>query len=415
MIPTTEMTQTTMSAEEIVRIEREHGANNYTVLGDAVLSHGEGVWLYDIHGKKYLDCLSAYSAVSQGHCHPRLVKVMQEQVARLTLCSRAFRNDQFANFLLKMHEVTGFDKALPMNSGAEAVETAVKLVRKWGYVKKGVPKDQAEIIVAKGNFHGRTTTVISFSTEPAYREMFGPHTPGFIAVPYGDLEAIRAAVTPNTAGILVEPIQGEGGVIVPAEGYLKGIREICDQENILFMADEIQVGLGRTGKMFAWQHENARPDVLILGKALSGGMYPVSATCADTEVMEVFEPGDHGSTYGGNPLGMSVATEALDIILEEDLANRAEELGTYLMERLHEIPTPYLKDIRGKGLLIGLEVNEKADDLGSAHFFCEELQKRGVLCKDTHGTVIRFAPPLTITKEEIDWMIPKVTEVLNLS
>ena len=407
--------ETTISAEEIVRIEREHGANNYTVLGEAVLSRGEGVWLYDVNGDRYLDCLSAYSAVSQGHCHPRLVNAMIEQAQQLTLCSRAFRNDQFANFLLKMNEVTGFDKTLPMNSGAEAVETAIKLTRKWAYTVKGVPFGQAEIIVMDGNFHGRTTTIVSFSSEAQYRDMFGPGTPGFKSVPFGDVEALRTAVTPNTAGILFEPIQGEGGVLMPPDGFLQAVRQICDEHNILFLDDEIQVGLGRTGKMFAWEHENARPDILILGKALSGGMYPVSAICADTAVMDVFEPGDHGSTYGGNPLGMAIATEALDVLMDENLADRAVEMGEYLMERLHEIPTPYLKEIRGRGLLIGLEVNEKADALGSAHFFCEELQKRGILCKDTHGTVIRFAPPLVITREHIDWMIPVVTEVLNLS
>lgn len=404
----------TMNAEEIIRIEKEHGANNYTVLGEAVLSRGEGVWLYDIDGERYLDCLSAYSAVSQGHCHPRLVNKMIEQAQHLTLCSRAFRNDQFAQFLLKMNEVTGFDKSLPMNSGAEAVETAIKLTRKWAYTVKGVPAGQAEIIVMDGNFHGRTTTIVSFSSEAQYRDPFGPGTPGFKSVPFGDVEALRTAVTPHTAGILLEPIQGEGGVLMPPEGFLQAVRQICDEHNILFLDDEIQVGLGRTGKMFAWEHENARPDIMILGKALSGGMYPVSAICADTAVMDVLEPGDHGSTYGGNPLGMAVAGEALDVLMDEKLAERAVELGEYLMERLHEIPTPYLKEIRGRGLLIGLEVNEKADALGSAHFFCEELQKRGILCKDTHGTVIRFAPPLVITKAEIDWMIPIVTEVLNL-
>lgn len=403
-----------MPRKEIERIERQYGANNYTVLGDAVLTRGEGVWLYDMQGNRYLDFLSAYSAVSQGHCHPRLVQTMIDQVQRLTLCSRAFRNDTFAQFLLKMHDITGYDKSLPMNSGAEAVETAVKLTRKWAYTKKHVPKNQAEIIVAAGNFHGRTTTIISFSTEPQYRDLFGPHTPGFVVVPYGDLAAIRAAVTPNTAGILVEPIQGEGGVIVPVAGYLAGIRQICNENNILFLADEIQVGLGRTGKMFAWQHENARPDILILGKALSGGMYPVSAVSADSEIMDVFEPGDHGSTFGGNPLGAAIATEALSIIQDESLDHRSAEMGEYLMERLHEIPSPYIKEIRGKGLLIGVEVNEAADHLGSAHFFCEELQRRGILCKDTHGTVIRFAPPLVISKEDIDWAIPIVTEVLNM-
>ncbi|MDJ0751973.1 MAG: ornithine--oxo-acid transaminase [Ardenticatenaceae bacterium] len=401
----------TIAPQQFAEIERKHGANNYTILGDVVLSHGEGVWLYDTNGNRYLDCLSAYSAVSQGHCHPRILQAMIDQAQRLPLASRAFRNDQFAKFLLKLNEVTGFDKALPMNSGAEAIETALKLTRKWAYTRKGVPHNQAEIIVAQGNFHGRTTTIISFSTETAYREMFGPHTPGFTTVPYGDIEAIRRSITPNTAGILIEPIQGEGGVIVPPDGYMRAVRDICTKNNILFMADEIQVGLGRTGKMFAFEHENARPDILILGKALSGGFYPVSAICADTEIMDVFEPGDHGSTYGGNPLGAAVATEALNVIVDEHLAERAAELGEYYLERLAEIPSPYVKEVRGKGLLIGIEVNETA---GGAHRFCLELQKRGILCKDTHKTVIRFAPPLVIDKETIDWTIPIVTEVLNM-
>ncbi len=396
------------------KIEKQHGANNYTILGDVALSRGEGVWLYDTEGNRYLDCLSAYSAVSQGHCHPRLVAALIDQAQKLTLCSRAFRNDQFARFLLKLNEVTGFDKALPMNSGAEAVETAIKLVRKWAYVRKGVPKNQAEIIVAQGNFHGRTTTILSFSSEPAYRDLFGPHTPGFIQVPYGDIEAIKQAITPNTAGVLIEPIQGEGGVIMPPDGYLRQVREVCTANNMLFMADEIQVGLGRTGKMFAWQHENARPDVLILGKALSGGLYPVSVACADSAIMDVFEPGDHGSTYGGNPLGAAIAIEALNVIVEENLAGRAAELGTYFMERLQEIPSPYVKEVRGKGLLIGVELNEAAAPFGYAHHFCLELQNRGILCKDTHETVIRFAPPLVIDRETIDWSIPIITEVLNL-
>jgi ornithine--oxo-acid transaminase len=415
MLDATLTTEATMTPAEIIHIEKKHGANNYTVLGDAVLSRGEGVWLYDVNGDRYLDCLSAYSSVSQGHCHPRIVQAMITQAQQLTLCSRAFRNDKFASFLAKMHEVTGFDKSLPMNSGAEAVETAIKLARKWAYTVKGVPQGQAEIIVMSGNFHGRTTTIISFSSEAQYRDPFGPGTPGFPVVPFGDVEALRAAITPNTAAIMLEPIQGEGGVILPPDGYLRAVRQLCDEHNVLFIDDEIQVGLGRTGKLFAWQHEDARPDILILGKALSGGLYPVSAVSADAPVMDVFIPGDHGSTYGGNPLGAAVATEALSVIMEEHLAERAEELGEYLMERLQEIPTPYLKEIRGRGLLIGLEVNEKADYLGSAHFFCEELQKRGVLCKDTHGTVIRFAPPLIISKAEIDWLIPVVTEVLNLS
>ncbi|MCB0194224.1 MAG: ornithine--oxo-acid transaminase [Anaerolineae bacterium] len=400
-----------MNIKEIMDLEYRHGAHNYTPLPDVVIERGEGVWLYDVNGKKYLDCLSAYSAVSQGHCHPRLVKVLTEQVQQLTLTSRAFRNNRYPYFLKKLHEVTGYDMALPMNSGAEAVETAIKVVRKWAYVKKGVPRNQAEIIVAGGNFHGRTITVISFSSEPQYKELFGPHTPGFVIVPFGDAQAIEAAITPNTAGVLLEPIQGEGGVIIPPEGYLRQVRDICTHHNVLFVADEIQVGLGRTGKMFACDHEDVRPDVMILGKALSGGFYPVSAAVADEAIMGVIEPGDHGSTFGGNPLGSAVAHEALNIIIEEGLVDNAAEIGQYFQERLAEIPSPHLKEVRGKGLLIGLEVNEQA---GGARRFCEALRDRGILCKDTHETVIRFAPPLTIDKETIDWAIPHITEVLNM-
>ena len=400
-----------MNIKEIMDLEYRHGAHNYTPLPDVVIERGEGVWLYDVNGKKYLDCLSDYSAVSKGNCNPRLVKVLTEQVQQLTLTSRAFRNNRYPYFLKKLHEVTGYDMALPMNSGAEAVETAIKVVRKWAYVKKGVPRNQAEIIVAGGNFHGRTITVISFSSEPQYKELFGPHTPGFVIVPFGDAQAIEAAITPNTAGVLLEPIQGEGGVIIPPEGYLRQVRDICTHHNVLFVADEIQVGLGRTGKMFACDHEDVRPDVMILGKALSGGFYPVSAAVADEAIMGVIEPGDHGSTFGGNPLGSAVAHEALNIIIEEGLVDNAAEIGQYFQERLAEIPSPHLKEVRGKGLLIGLEVNEQA---GGARRFCEALRDRGILCKDTHETVIRFAPPLTIDKETIDWAIPHITEVLNM-
>ncbi|MCB0209163.1 MAG: ornithine--oxo-acid transaminase [Anaerolineae bacterium] len=401
-----------MNTKEIMDLEYRHGAHNYTPLPDVVIERGEGVWLYDVNGRKYLDCLSAYSAVSQGHCHPRLVKVLTEQVQQLTLTSRAFRNNRYPYFLKKLYEVSGYDMALPMNSGAEAVETAIKVVRKWAYVKKGVPRNQAEIIVTNGNFHGRTITVISFSSEPQYKDLFGPHTPGFVMVPFGDAQAIEAAITPNTAGVLIEPIQGEGGVILPPEGYLRQVRDICTRHNVLFVADEIQVGLGRTGKMFACDHEDVRPDVMILGKALSGGFYPVSAALADEAIMGVIEPGDHGSTFGGNPLGSAVAHEALNIIIEEGLVDNAAEMGQYFQERLAEIPSPHVKEVRGKGLLIGLEVNEQA---GGARRFCEALRDRGILCKDTHETVIRFAPPLTIDKETIDWAIPRITEVLNLN
>ncbi len=400
-----------MNYQTIVDTEQQYGAHNYTPLEGVAIERGEGLWLYDVSGRRYLDCLSAYSAVSQGHCHPRLVKAMTEQAQTLTLCSRAFRNTRFASFLLLLHELTGYDKALPMNSGAEAVETAIKLVRKWAYLKKGVPDGQAEIIVCQNNFHGRTTTLISMSTEPQYRAHFGPHTPGFKVVPFGEAQAIEAAITPQTAGVLLEPIQGEGGVHVPTAGYLRQVREICTRHNVLFMADEIQTGLGRTGRFFACDHEDVRPDVMILGKALSGGFYPVSATLADDPVMEVFQPGDHGSTFGGNPLGCAMAEEALRIIIDEGLVENSANMGQYFLERLAEIPSPHVKEVRGKGLLIGVEVNEAA---GGAKRFCHALRDQGILCKDTHYTVIRFAPPLTIDRQTIDWAIPRITEVLNM-
>lgn len=401
-----------MNYQTIINIEQQYGANNYTPLEGVAIEHGEGVWLYDVSGRRYLDCLSAYSAVSQGHCHPRLVKVMTEQAQKLTLCSRAFRNTRFASLLLLLHELTGYDKALPMNSGAEAIETALKLVRKWAYLKKGVPDGQAEIIVCENNFHGRTTTLISMSTEPQYRNYFGPHTPGFKVVPFGEPQAIEAAITPRTAGVLLEPIQGEGGVHVPPAGYLRQVREICTRHHVLFIADEIQTGLGRTGRFFACDHEDVRPDVMVLGKALSGGFYPVSVTLADDPVMEVFQPGDHGSTFGGNPLGCAVAEEALRIIVDEGLAENAATMGQYFLEQLLDIPSPYVKEVRGKGLLIGVEVNEAA---GGAKRFCHALRDQGILCKDTHYTVIRFAPPLIIDKQTIDWAIPRIAKVLNMS
>lgn len=398
-----------MNTSDYISIEERYGARNYHPL-DVVLSKGEGVWVYDVDGNKYLDCLSAYSAVNQGHCHPRIVKAMVDQAQRLTLTSRAFRNDRLGLFYETLCELSGYDMVLPMNTGAEAVETAIKAGRKWGYRTKQIEPDRAEIIVCEGNFHGRTTTVIGFSSEAQYREDFGPFTPGFVTVPYGDAAALDAAITPNTAGFLVEPIQGEGGVIVPPDGYLAETKRICEEHDVLYMADEIQTGLGRTGRLFACDHEDVRPDVMILGKALSGGLYPVSAVLADEDVLGLFRPGDHGSTFGGNPLGAAVGTEALNVLVEEGLIENARRLGTYFEERLAEIPSPYVKEVRGKGLLIGVEVTP---DVGHARPFCEALRARGILCKETHRTVIRFAPPLVITREQIDWALDHILSVLN--
>lgn len=395
--------------QELIDLAETYGAHNYHPL-PVVLTKGEGVWVWDVEGKKYLDMLSAYSAVNQGHRHPRILQAVKAQLERITLTSRAFHNDQLGPFMEKITRLTGYDKFLPMNTGAEAVETALKAARKWGYLKKGVPDNQAEIIVAENNFHGRTITIISFSTEAQYRYGFGPFTPGFKVVPYGDAEAIAKAITPNTVAVLLEPIQGEGGVIVPPEGYLAKVRDITRQHNVLLMLDEIQTGLGRTGKLFAYEYENARPDVLIVGKALGGGVYPVSGILADDEVMDVFTPGDHGSTFGGNPLAAAVGMASLDVIVEERLPERAFELGNYFMERLRTIPSPYVKEVRGKGLLIGVEIKEEH---GTARPFCERLMDLGILAKETHHQVIRFAPPLVITKEEIDWALERIEQVLT--
>jgi ornithine--oxo-acid transaminase len=360
---------------------------------------------------KYLDCLSAYSAVNQGHVHPKILKALIEQSKKVTLTSRAFRNDQLPLLYKELTEMTGYEMSLPMNSGAEAVETAIKLARKWAYQVKGVPRHQAEIIVCEGNFHGRTTTVISFSSEPLYRDDFGPFTPGFVTVPYGDSAAIERAITPNTAAVMLEPIQGEAGVIMPPDGYLKQVAEICKKNNVLFIADEIQTGLGRTGKLFACDHEGVRPDIMVIGKALSGGFYPVSAALADRPLMGLLTPGEHGSTFGGSPLGAAVARASLRVIREEKLTERTEQLGTYFMEQLAEIPSPHVKEVRGKGLLIGIELKPEAQ---GARRFCEALQERGILAKETHEHVIRFAPPLVIDKETIDWALPSIREVLNM-
>lgn len=400
-----------MNTKDYIALEEQYGAHNYHPL-DVVIERAEGVWVYDVEGNKYLDCLSAYSAVNQGHVHPEILNAMLEQAKKVTLTSRAFRNDQLPLFYKEFSEMTGYDMSLPMNSGAEAVETAVKLARKWAYRVKGVPRHQAEIIVCSGNFHGRTTTIISFSTEPLYRDDFGPYTPGFLVAPYGDADSIKRLITSNTAAVLVEPIQGEGGVIIPPKGYLKEVADLCKKNNVLLIADEIQTGLGRTGKLFASQHEGVRPDMVIVGKALSGGFYPVSAVLADKELLGLFTPGEHGSTFGGNPLAAAIARAALRVIREEKLAERAQELGTYFTEQLAEIPSHHVKEVRGRGLLIGVELYPKA---GGARRFCEALQKKGILAKETHDNVIRFAPPLVINKDEIDWALPSIRDVLNMA
>ncbi|HLV43331.1 MAG TPA: ornithine--oxo-acid transaminase [Aggregatilineales bacterium] len=405
---TTETFDETMDARAHIELANQLGAHNYKPL-DVVLTRGEGVWVWDVDGNKYLDCLSAYSALNQGHSHPRLVEAMVEQAQRLALTSRAFRNDQLGLFYRDLVELSGYGAVLPMNTGAEAVETALKVARKWAYTVKGVPVNQAEIITASGNFHGRTVTVISFSTEPQYKDLFGPHTPGFLTVPYGDADALAAAITPNTAAIMLEPIQGEAGVVVPPEGYLRRVRELCDEHNVLFIADEIQTGLGRTGELFACDHEGVRPDIMVLGKALGGGMYPVSAVLSSREIMDVIVPGDHGSTFGGNPLAAVVARTALDIIVEEKLIENAAEMGQYFRDHLEEINSPHVDHIRGKGLLIGVVLKPEAN---GARRFCEALMERGILAKETHENVIRFAPPLIIDRETIDWAMPIIRDVL---
>ncbi len=396
------------TSAEYIALEERYGAHNYHPL-DVVIERAEGIWVYDVDGNRYMDCLSAYSAVNQGHCHPRIRQALIDQAYRVTLTSRAFRNDKLALLYEKLHEMTGYSRFLPMNSGAEAVETAVKVARKWGYRVKGVAPNKAEIIVCQGNFHGRTTTIISFSSEEAYREDFGPFTPGFVLVPYGNAEALEAAITPDTVAFLVEPIQGEAGVIIPPAGYLQRVRQICDRHNVLMMVDEIQTGLGRTGALFACDHEDVRPDVMIIGKALSGGFYPVSAVLSDDDVLGLFKPGDHGSTFGGNPLGAAVALEALNVLEDEGMVENAAEMGAYFLEQLEEINSPHIKEVRGKGLLIGVELKPQAR---GARRFCEALKTRGILCKETHKHTIRFAPPLIITRADIDWAMAHIRDVL---
>ncbi len=402
------MSQELFRTADYIALEDKYGAKNYKPL-DVVLCRGEGIWVWDVEGNKYMDCLSSYSAVNQGHCHPKIQKTMQEQLQKLTLTSRAFRNDQLGLFYKEICEATNSHKVLPMNSGAEAVETIIKAVRKWGYQTKGIPDGKAEIIVAEGNFHGRTLAIIGFSSEEDYRNGFGPFAPGFKIIPYGDAAAFEEAITPNTVAFLVEPIQGEAGVVVPPDGYLKDIRRICNEHNMALIFDEIQTGLGRTGKMLAEQHEDIESDVTLIGKALSGGFYPISAVLSNNEILGVFMPGDHGSTFGGNPLACAVARTAVRVLIEENMIENAATLGDYFMTELKQIESPYIKEVRGKGLLIGVVLTDEA---GGARRFCEALQNKNILCKETHENVIRFAPPLMITKEEIDWALTRIRDVL---
>ncbi len=397
-----------LNTQDYIALENQYNAKNYKPL-DVVLERGEGIWVWDVDGNRYLDFLSAYSALNQGHKHPRILQAMIDQASRLPLTSRAFRNDQLPLLARELCEMTGYEKMLPMNSGAEAVETSIKMARKWGYKVKGVAENNAQIIVCSGNFQGRTTTIISFSDEPQYRDGFGPFTPGFVTVPYGDAAALEAAFTPNTVAFMIEPIQGEAGVVVPPDGYLKRARELCTQHNVLLIADEIQTGLGRTGKLFASEWEGVRPDAITIGKALSGGFYPVSAVLADKDVLGVFNPGDHGSTFGGSPLAAAVARESLKVLVEENLIENANVMGEYLIGRLRRIESPHIKEVRGRGLLIGVELFPEA---GGARRFCEMLKDQGLLCKETHDNVIRFAPPLVIQRDDIDWALERIEPVL---
>ena len=394
----------------LIELEEQYGAHNYKPL-DVVLSRGEGVWVWDVDGNRYMDCLSAYSAVNQGHCHKKIMQTLMDQAQKLTLTSRAFRNDQLGPFYKELCELTRSHKVLPMNSGAEAVETAIKTVRKWGYTVKGVPENDAEVIVCENNFHGRTISIVSFSTDPDARKGFGPFTPGFIVIPYGDATAFEAAITPKTVAFLVEPIQGEAGVIIPPEGYLKKIRNICTEQNVMLILDEIQTGLGRTGKLLAEEHEGIEADLTLIGKALSGGFYPVSAVLSNSEVMNVLQPGEHGSTFGGNPLACAVARTALKILLDEGMIENAAEMGALFLDGLKQIANPLIKDVRGKGLMLAVEFYPEA---GGARQFCLRLKENGLLCKETHQNTIRFAPPLIITQTEIEWALERISSVINI-
>ncbi|HVP92030.1 MAG TPA: ornithine--oxo-acid transaminase [Terriglobales bacterium] len=398
-----------MDSKDLIAIEDIYGAHNYHPL-DVVIAEAKGIWMYDVEGRKYLDFLSAYSAVNQGHRHPRIVKALTNQAKKLTLTSRAFRNDQWPQLAKELCEMTGYEMVLPMNSGAEAVETAIKTARKWAYQKKGVPQDRAEIIACANNFHGRTVTIVGFSTEALYRQDFGPFTPGFPVIPFGDAEALERAITPNTAAFLAEPIQAEAGILIPPDGFLRRAREICMEHNVLFVADEIQTGLGRVGKLFACEYEGVRPDMVIVGKSLGGGCYPISAVLADRAVLGVFKPGEHGSTFGGNPLACAVARESLRVIREEKLVENAAERGRYLVEKLRKVRNRRIKEVRGRGLLVGIELRPEA---GGARRYCEELMKEGLLCKETHENVIRLAPPLVIRDKDINWALKRIKAVFK--
>lgn len=396
-----------MQSPELIKLEDNFGAQNYHPL-DVVIDRAEGVWCYDLEGNRYMDCLAAYSAVNQGHCHPAILAALQEQAHRVTLTSRAFRNTQLPLLYQDLHDLAGFEMALPMNSGTEAVETALKAARKWGYTKKKIPQDKAEIIVCSHNFHGRTLAVVSFSTEAQYREGFGPFMGGFKVIPFGDAEALRSAITPNTCAFLVEPIQGEAGIRIPPDGYLREIAAICKENNVLLMLDEIQSGLGRTGKLFAYMHEEITPDLVIVGKALSGGFYPVSAVLSSREVLGVFHPGDHGSTFGGNPLACAIARAALKVLREERLVEASAELGSFFLEKLRTIKSPKILEVRGRGLWLAIEMTDKARP------YCEALKDKGILCKETHDTVIRLAPPLVVKREELEWAVEQIRSVLEV-
>lgn len=394
------------SSTEIINTTEEYGANNYLPL-PVVIAKGDGVWVEDPEGNRYMDLLSAYSAVNQGHRHPKIIAALKEQADRVTLTSRAFHNDQLGPWYEKICKLTNKEMALPMNTGAEAVETAIKTARRWAYDVKGVAENQAEIIACVDNFHGRTMAAVSLSSEPANQRGFGPMLPGFKVIPFGDIEALKAAINENTAGFLIEPIQGEAGINIPPEGFLKEAYEVCKEENVLFIADEIQAGLGRSGKFLACEWENVDPDIIILGKALGGGVFPISCIVANKDILGVFEPGSHGSTFGGNPLACAVSVAALDVIVDEKLPERSNELGQYMVEELRKINNPIIKEVRGKGLFIGMELTE------SARPYCEQLMKEGLLCKETHDFVIRFAPPLIISKEDLDWAIDKIKKVMQ--
>ena len=393
-------------SEELIALEDKYGAHNYQPL-DVVISRASGAWMYDSDGRRYLDFLAAYSAVNQGHCHPAILSALIEQAQKVTLTSRAFRNDQLPLLCEKLHHLTGFDASLLMNSGTEAVETALKAARKWGERVKGIAPGRTEIIVCSNNFHGRTIAVVGFSTEPQYRDGFGPFAPGFRTIPFGDADALAAAITPNTCAFLVEPIQGEAGVLLPPDGFLRQVADICRHHHVLLMFDEIQSGLGRTGKLFAYEHESVAPDVVIVGKALSGGFYPVSAVLTSREVISVFQPGDHGSTFAGNPLACAVACAALDVIVDENLSARSAELGAFAFDYLQRLRAPHLVEVRGKGLWIGLQLDTAARPV------CEQLRAQGVLCKETHGTVVRLVPPLVILQQDLAWGLERVKDVLE--